>query len=229
MMLAMLLAAAGSDCHGRNPTQAAMTECAGQDLDRADAELNSAWKAAYGKAGTASTTLLAAQRDWLRFRDVYGDPTSGTGIDARRPLPLPTATGTIGYAGQDAVARDTRALTAALAATGGGRGYLCALSPGSAARIGNAHYTSETEWLHAWAGVLRQEYSAILDAGLELQIDDPSLAESWDQVNPEPSVADYQRFVARRRKIRMWPRRHTISFTMPPGWLVSCHIVLTRQ
>lgn len=143
-------------------------------------------------------TTFGRRRDWLRFRDVYGDPTSGTGIDARRPLPLPTATGPIAYAGQEAVARDTRALTAALAATGGGRGYLCALSPGSAARIGNAHYASETEWLHAWAGVLRQEYAAILDAGLELQIDDPSLAESWDQVNPEPSVADYQRFVARR-------------------------------
>ena len=27
-----------------------------------------------------------------------------------------------------------------------------------------------------------------------MQIDDPSIAENWDQINPEPSVEDYQRF-----------------------------------
>ena len=36
--------------------------------------------------------------------------------------------------------------------------------------------------------------SAIIDAGLILQLDDPSIAENWDQVNPEPSVEDYQKF-----------------------------------
>ena len=143
-----------------------------------------------GLAGNIGT------RPWVGLKPTI--PQKDAGMRMLPPASVPTATGPIAYAGQEAVARDTRALTAALAATGGGRGYLCALSPGSAARIGNAHYASETEWLHAWAGVLRQEYAAILDAGLELQIDDPSLAESWDQVNPEPSVADYQRFVARR-------------------------------
>ena len=42
---------------------------------------------------------------------------------------------------------------------------------------------------------MREEYQAIIDAGLILQIDDPFVAEAWDQVNPEPSVEDYQRFV----------------------------------
>ena len=31
-----------------------------------------------------------------------------------------------------------------------------------------------------------------------LQLDDPSIAENWDQVNPEPTVADYQRFTMMR-------------------------------
>jgi 5-methyltetrahydropteroyltriglutamate--homocysteine methyltransferase len=42
--------------------------------------------------------------------------------------------------------------------------------------------------------VLREEYKAIIDAGLILQIDDLSVAENWDQINPEPSVADYRKF-----------------------------------
>jgi 5-methyltetrahydropteroyltriglutamate--homocysteine methyltransferase len=41
---------------------------------------------------------------------------------------------------------------------------------------------------------MREEYKAIIDAGLILQIDDPSLAENWDQITPEPSVSDYLRF-----------------------------------
>ena len=46
----------------------------------------------------------------------------------------------------------------------------------------------------AWADVLREEYLAITDAGLIVQIDDPSLAENFDQINPEPTPAEYQAF-----------------------------------
>ena len=38
------------------------------------------------------------------------------------------------------------------------------------------------------------KYKAIIDAGLILQIDDPSIAENWDQITPEPSVEDYRQF-----------------------------------
>ena len=37
---------------------------------------------------------------------------------------------------------------------------------------------------------MREEYKAIIDAGLVLQLDDPAIAENWDQINPEPSVED---------------------------------------
>ena len=39
---------------------------------------------------------------------------------------------------------------------------------------------------------MREEYIAILDGGLILQIDDPSIAENWDMIVPEPSVDDYR-------------------------------------
>ena len=41
---------------------------------------------------------------------------------------------------------------------------------------------------------MREEYRAIVDAGLILQLDDPAIAENWDMVNPEPTVEDYRRF-----------------------------------
>ena len=33
---------------------------------------------------------------------------------------------------------------------------------------------------------MREEYKAIVDAGLILQLDDPAIAEGWDMINPEP-------------------------------------------
>ena len=41
---------------------------------------------------------------------------------------------------------------------------------------------------------MREEYKAIIDAGLILQLDDPSIAENWDMINPEPAVEDYKKF-----------------------------------
>lgn len=85
-----------------------------------------------------------------------------------------------------------------MAATGTEEGFLAALSPASCARLANDFYTSDEEYLFAAADAMREEYTAILDAGLILQIDDPSLAESWDQVNPEPSLEDYLKFLELR-------------------------------
>ncbi|MGQ1796147.1 cobalamin-independent methionine synthase II family protein [Kocuria oceani] len=147
--------------------------------------------------GSVVLTSFLDRRDLAAFHDAYTDPSSGIHLaDPDLPPPVfPAATGPISYTGQAAVASDVAGLTAALQETGAAEGFVAALSPGSAARIGNHHYGSEEEFLYAWADVLREEYTAILDAGLVLQIDDPSIAESWDQINPEPAVEDYRRFV----------------------------------
>src|SRR5437660_10050475 len=41
---------------------------------------------------------------------------------------------------------------------------------------------------------MREESKAILDAGLVLQLNDPAIAEKWDQINPEPTVEAYRKF-----------------------------------
>jgi 5-methyltetrahydropteroyltriglutamate--homocysteine methyltransferase len=71
---------------------------------------------------------------------------------------------------------------------------MTAVAPGSCSRIGNRYYKSEEEFLYACAEAMREEYKAIVEAGIILQLDDPAIAENWDMINPEPSVADYSKF-----------------------------------
>src|SRR5260370_2149140 len=85
---------------------------------------------------------------------------------------------------------------AALAAAGAAEGFMTSVAPASCARIGNTHYKSDEEFLYACADAMREEYKAIVDAGIVLQLDDPCLAEGWGQVNPDPSAAAYQKLAA---------------------------------
>jgi 5-methyltetrahydropteroyltriglutamate--homocysteine methyltransferase len=85
----------------------------------------------------------------------------------------------------------------ALAAAAVEEGFMTAVAPASCARIANKHYQTEDEFLFACAEAMREEYKAIVDAGIILQFDDPCIAEGWDQVNPEPTVADYRKLATR--------------------------------
>ena len=146
--------------------------------------------------GNVVLTSFGDRRDRQLFADAYTDPASG--ITTGKQKPFPKITGKLEYVGQEAVASDIRNLRAALQATGASEGYLAALSPGSCARLQNEHYADEDEVLAACAEALREEYRAITDAGLIVQIDDPSIAENWDQINPEPTVEDYLAFTRKR-------------------------------
>src|SRR6478752_7423246 len=75
---------------------------------------------------------------------------------------------------------------------------MTSVAPGSASRISNAYYKTEEEFMFACAAAMRKEYKAIIDAGLILQLDDPSIAENWDQINPEPTVEAYRKFTMLR-------------------------------
>ncbi len=66
---------------------------------------------------------------------------------------------------------------------------MTSIAPGSASRIGNEHYKTDEEFLFACADAMREEYKAIIDAGLVLQLDDPSIAENWDQI-PMRDIVD---------------------------------------
>ena len=149
------------------------------------------------KPGEVTLTSFSDRRDRDRFRAAYNDPESGvsTGPIA---LQVPVCIAPLTYTGHAAIAADIAHFKAGLEAAGVTEGFMTSIAPGSASRIGNEHYATDDEFLFACADAMREEYKAIIDAGLILQLDDPSIAENWDQINPEPTVAEYQRFSMKR-------------------------------
>jgi 5-methyltetrahydropteroyltriglutamate--homocysteine methyltransferase len=145
------------------------------------------------KPGEVVLTSFADRRDRLAFAAAYRDPESGI-TTGPRPALWPVCVGPLTYTGQAAIAADIANLKAGLAAAGIDEGFMTSIAPGSASRIDNRHYATDEEFLFACADAMRAEYTAIIEAGLILQLDDPAIAENWDMVNPEPSVADYQKF-----------------------------------
>ena len=142
--------------------------------------------------GAVVLTSFGDRRDRTRFAAAYNDPDSGITTGPRPPSPV--CVDKLTYIGHDAIQADIARFKAALAAAGVEEGFMTAIAPGSASRIPNRYYQSDEEFLFACAEAMREEYKAIIDAGLILQIDDPAIAENWDMVNPEPSVADYRKF-----------------------------------
>jgi 5-methyltetrahydropteroyltriglutamate--homocysteine methyltransferase len=146
------------------------------------------------RPGEVVLTSFGDRRDRTQFAAAYNDPESGITTGPRPPSPV--CTGPLSYAGGDLIKADIANFKTALAAAGVDEGFMTAVAPASCARIGNTHYKTDEEFLFACAEAMREEYKAIVDAGIVLQLDDPCLAEGWDQVNPEPSVADYRKLLA---------------------------------
>src|ERR1700730_12039609 len=145
------------------------------------------------RPGEIVLTNAAHRRDRVRFAAAYADPVSGVFM-GRRPASGPVCVGPLTYTGHDAINADIANFKSALAAAGIAEGFMTAVAPGSAYRIPNTYYQSDEEFLYDCAEAMREEYNAILDAGLVLQLDDPATATGWDMIDPEPSVEDYKKF-----------------------------------
>jgi 5-methyltetrahydropteroyltriglutamate--homocysteine methyltransferase len=147
------------------------------------------------KPGEVVLATFAERRDWGLFHDAYMDPHSGAALpDVGLGLASPVCRGAITYQGQAAVQRDIANLKAGLEAAGIEEGWMNSVAPASCARFGNEFYDTDEEFLYACADAMREEYQTIIDAGLILQLDDPAIAENWDQINPAPTVEAYNRW-----------------------------------
>jgi 5-methyltetrahydropteroyltriglutamate--homocysteine methyltransferase len=140
---------------------------------------------------------ILKRRDRVQFAAAYADPESGISI-GRQPLFRPICVGPVKYTGHDAIKADIAHFKAALTACGVSEGFMTSVAPGSIARLGNTYYKTDEEFMFACADAMREEYKAIVDAGLVLQLDDPGIAENWDQIDPEPTLAGYKAFTMRR-------------------------------
>jgi 5-methyltetrahydropteroyltriglutamate--homocysteine methyltransferase len=130
-------------------------------------------------AGVADVTLTTVfgRRDRKRFPEFYQELPSGTfSSSSMRPM----CTGHISYRGHDAIAADVANLKAALQHSDAEEGFMTAIAPGSFARGQNLYYDTEEAFLFAIGEAMREEYQTITGAGFLLQIDDPWLAELYN-------------------------------------------------
>jgi 5-methyltetrahydropteroyltriglutamate--homocysteine methyltransferase len=113
----------------------------------------------------------------------------------------PSCIGPITYTGQEALHRDLANLKAATAAAGVSEAFVTSIAVGSLemfCRGQNLHYPNAEAFLDAIAQALAVEYRAIVDAGFVLQLDDPGLPDTWDMLDPHPSLEDYRRYAMLR-------------------------------
>lgn len=147
--------------------------------------------------GNIKLTNFPDRRDRQKFRAAYEDPDSGV-LGRRNKVANPVFADKVIYIGQDQVNRDVKLLTQALEKYDIKQGFMAAISPGAAARLEDRYYHDEEALLNDVADALHEEYKAITDAGLIVQLDAPDLAEAWDQINPEPSLKDFQAWLQKR-------------------------------
>jgi 5-methyltetrahydropteroyltriglutamate--homocysteine methyltransferase len=69
----------------------------------------------------------------------------------------------------------------------------------------NVHYPNSDAFLEAIAEAMAIEFRAIVDAGFLLQIDEPGLPDTWDMLDPHPTLSP------RRRQSRDQRRRASRS------------------
>jgi 5-methyltetrahydropteroyltriglutamate--homocysteine methyltransferase len=128
-------------------------------------------------------------REHLAFPEYYAWAAQMPGAAGGAQRNQWVCTGPIAYKGQEALARDIDNLKAALAEVRCEEAFMPAVSPAQLAGWNqNEYYKTGEEFRVAIADALREEYRAIVDAGLVLQIDDPQLASHYT-THPELDIA----------------------------------------
>jgi 5-methyltetrahydropteroyltriglutamate--homocysteine methyltransferase len=138
--------------------------------------------------------LEITARDSTKFADYFiarprrrdGPPTINVCVDNLR------------YIGQADLAKDLGNFRKAVGNVSVAEAFLPANTPGTIEHwMANEHYKNDEEFVFAIADAMHEEYQAIVDAGFQLQIDDPDLPDGWNCL-PNMSVADYRKYATMR-------------------------------
>ena len=104
-------------------------------------------------------------------------------------------TGPIEYEETSAIERDIANLKAARDQVDVEDAFLPVVAPASVYWLHNRYYATDEEFVFAVADALRNEYRAIVDSGLLLQVDDAVLVHEYDSIlSLGGSVEDYRRW-----------------------------------
>jgi 5-methyltetrahydropteroyltriglutamate--homocysteine methyltransferase len=142
------------------------------------------------------TAPTGTGRDQSMFPEFYAEyfPTQKL---PRRGVTVAVAP--IKYKGQAALRKDIAIFQEALKGVQVAGAFLPVVAPASAVpRFKNEYYKSEEEALFALGEALREEYKAIIDAGLYVQIDDAFLPYMYDVAFAGKDLESYRKWAAVR-------------------------------
>ena len=144
--------------------------------------------------------LWKESRETLAFPEFYeAHRHYRTGIVARRARL--TCTGPITYLGHDLLRQDIENVKAATKGVAAEEVFMTAISPSDIeGQQANEYYRTEDEYLGAIADAMHEEYKAIVEAGLLLQVDDPRLL-TYYNARPELEVEDCRRWAEKRVEV----------------------------
>jgi 5-methyltetrahydropteroyltriglutamate--homocysteine methyltransferase len=148
----------------------------------------------------------APTRDMLAFPAVYAERRLMSSVRPRKTAggtsrPQMVCTGPISYVGQKHILADINNLKAALERCGAEEGFMTAISPTHPANaIPNEYYRTTEEYQMALADALREEYRAIVDAGLVLQVDDPLIANYYDHA-PSATIEECRIYIGKQVEV----------------------------
>jgi 5-methyltetrahydropteroyltriglutamate--homocysteine methyltransferase len=146
----------------------------------------------------AYAELDALDEAATRNSNIAPDGTSRDEDQASGDVVQWVCTGPIQY-DPAAIQRDITNLKAALEGHNDVEGFLPVVAPASAYWLANEHYGSEQEFVFALADALHEEYKAIVDSGLLLQVDDAVLMHEADSMmSLGQSFDDYRRWAQLR-------------------------------
>jgi 5-methyltetrahydropteroyltriglutamate--homocysteine methyltransferase len=137
-------------------------------------------------------------REYKAFPEFYAWAQGQPGAAGKAGRTRWMCTGPVSYKGQAALAVDIANLKTAMAGLDVVEAFMPAVSPANLVNWNrNLFYKTEEEYLYAVAEALREEYRAVIDAGLLLQIDDPLLS-SYYVMHPEVSLAGWRQWAGTR-------------------------------
>src|ERR1041385_5743028 len=134
-------------------------------------------------------------RDARQFPDYYEGFTRHSPFENTIRAAPRACVAPVKYAGRKFVERDIANLKRAMAEAGAREGFMPAASP--LPFMPNEHYRTDEEYFAAYGEAMREEYQAILDAGLTLQVDDPRMVSEWDSFK-DMRLAQYRKWMQGR-------------------------------
>lgn len=108
------------------------------------------------------------------YAEYFKRAMGGGGVAPTSPV---FCVGSVSYKGQDAIRADLARLKSTLNGVAYEAAFVPAVAPSGCGT--NEYYKTEEDFFHAVGEALREEYLAIVEAGFQLQVDDPFLCDIY--------------------------------------------------